>query len=295
MKQDDRALLAVVILTLNEELNLPKALASVGGRAPVVIVDSQSTDRTEQIAREHGAEFIVHRFVDYSSQRNFALEQVQDRFRWIFFLDADEELTPALWDELLRTCEEDAIDGGYVRWDVRMLGHRLKYGAFVGSLQLRLMRPEQARFTRAINERVDDRNMRTRVLKGLLIHRDARPLTEWFIKHVGYARKEALAYLDGADHKRGLEGFGLRTKAARTIGLRWAYNHLPLFVRPFIMGTRTLVLQGAWRDGLPGLVHAGMHALWYPMLIDLLIYEERLRRAGVLDEEYAPRPPEGLR
>ena len=287
---DGRAPLAVVILTLNEEQNLPKALASIGGRAPVVIVDSQSTDRTAEIARAHGAEFIVHRFVDYSSQRNFALEQVQHRFRWIFFLDADEEFTPELWAEVVRTCEEDQVDGAYVRWDVRMLGHQLKYGAFVSSLVLRLMRPEQARFTRAINERVDDRTMRTKVLRSLLVHRDARPLTDWFTKHVGYARKEALAYLDGADHERGLAGFGLRTKAARTIGLRWAYNKIPLFVRPFVMHARALVLQRAWRDGLPGLIHAGMHALWYPMLIDLLIYEERLRRAGVLDEEYAPRP-----
>jgi hypothetical protein len=69
---------------------------------------------------------------------------------------------------------------------------------------LRLMRPERARFGRGINERVDDRALRVAVLKTRLIHRDARPLSHWFIKHVEYARKEALAYLDGVDHQRGL-------------------------------------------------------------------------------------------
>lgn len=279
---DERALLMVVILTLNEEQNLPKALASIGGRAPVLIVDSESTDRTAEIARAHGAEFVVHRFVDYASQRNFALESVQPRTRWVFFLDADEEFTPALWDEVLATCEADAVDGAYVRWDVRMLGYKLRHGSFIGSEFLRLMRPEKARFTRAINERVDDRAMRTSSLHARLIHHDLHSLADWFTKHVAYARKEARAYFDSADH--GLAGFGLGTKARRMVGLRWAYNKLPLFVRPFAMGARAVFLQGAWRDGLPGLVHAGMHALWYPMVIDLLIFEEKLRRRGLLGD-----------
>ena len=285
---DARGLLAVVILTLNEELNLPKALASLGGRVPVMIVDSESTDRTAEIARLHGAEFVVNRFVDYASQRNFALERVQDRYRWIFFLDADEEFTPELFDEVVRTCEADQVDGAYVRWDVRMLGYPLKHGSFVGSEFLRLMRPELARFTRAINERVDDRAMRTSSLRSLLIHHDARSLADWFTKHVAYARKEARAYFEEVERGGGLAGFGLRTKAARTIGLRWAYNRLPLFVRPFVLGARAVVVHGAWLDGVPGLIHAGMHALWYPMVIDLLIFEEKLRRRGLL-----PRPPAG--
>jgi glycosyltransferase involved in cell wall biosynthesis len=278
MSDDGRALLAVVVLTLNEELNLPKALASVGGRVPVVIVDSESTDRTAEIARANGAEFIVNRFVDYATQRNFALEQVQDRFRWIFFLDADEEFTPELLDEVVRTAEADPDDGAYVRWDVRMLGYPLRHGSFVGSEFLRLMRPELARFTRAINERVDDRAMRTTSLRSLLVHHDARSLADWFVKHVSYARKEARAYFEDVDRGGGLAGAGLRTKAARTIGLRWAYNRMPLFVRPFMLGARAVVLQGAWLDGVPGLIHAGMHALWYPMVIDLLIFEEKLRQ-----------------
>ena len=284
-----RAPFAVVMLTFNEELNLPKALASIGARAPVIIVDSESTDGTAQVARDHGAEFIVHPFADYASQRNFALEQVADRYQWIFFLDADEEFSKELWDEVLATVAEDQVDGAYVRLDVRVLGHQLTHGEFSNSMVLRLMRPEKARFGRGINERVDDRELKIKVLRTRMIHRDARPLTHLFSKHIGYARKEALAYLDGVDRKRGLQGFGLRTKAARMIGIRWAYNKMPLFVRPFALNFRAVVVQGAWRDGLPGLMHAGMHALWYPMLIDLLIYEEKLRRAGVLAREFAPR------
>lgn len=287
---DTRAPFAVVMLTLNEQQNLPKALASIDGRAPVVIVDSGSSDATPQIAAAHGAELTTHAFVDYASQRNFALSLVADRFRWVFFLDADEEFDAALWAEVQRVCAADSVDGAYVRLDFRLLGHRMTHGEFSRSMVLRLMRPELARFGRGINERVDDRALRISVLKSRLIHRDVRPLSQWFTKHVEYARKEAQAYVDGVDRQRGLQGFGLRTKAARMVGIRWAYNKLPLFVRPFANSLRAMVVQGAWRDGLPGLMFAGMHTLWYPMLIDLLIYEEKLRRAGVLEREAAPKP-----
>lgn len=281
--------IAVVILTLNEELNLPKALASVAGRCPVVVVDSGSRDGTEAIARAHGAEFVVHPFKDYASQRNWALEQVEGRFAWVFFLDADEELTPKLWRELEATVKREDLDGAYVRLDVRLLGHRMVSGEFSRSKVLRLMRPKVARFGRGINERVDDKQMRVTVLEHRLVHRDARPIGEWFKKHVDYATREAMAYVDGLDRPQRLAEINLRTAAGRVAVLRRVYNKLPLFARPFLNYGRVMLLLGAWRDGLAGVFHAGMHALWYPLLVDLLIYEELLRREGKLAEEYAPR------
>ncbi|MBA3548178.1 MAG: glycosyltransferase family 2 protein [Nannocystis sp.] len=280
----------IVILTKDEELNLPKALASIAGRCPVVIVDSGSRDRTEAIAREGGAEFVYNRFEDYARQRNWALEQVQDRFAWIYFLDADEELTPALWEEIQRTIRRDDIDGAYVRWDVRILGKQMIRGEFKNAMMLRLMRPTIARFRRGINERVDDSSMRITLLKERMIHRDAKPLGELFKKHVEYARREALAYLDGLQNPQPRGKLNLRTKAGRVAVLRGIYNRMPLFVRPFVNYGRVMLLLGAWRDGVQGVIHAGMHALWYPMMIDLLIYEELLRRDGVLAREFAPRP-----
>src|SRR5687768_12867297 len=92
--------LVVIVLTLDEGDNLGKALASVGSHAPVLVVDSGSTDATLDIARRHGAEILEHAFVDYASQRNYALDHVRDAYRWVFFLDADEEIPPELWDEI---------------------------------------------------------------------------------------------------------------------------------------------------------------------------------------------------
>ena len=267
--------LVVIILTKDEEANLAKALASIGSRAPVVVVDSGSTDRTLEIARAHEVELYENPFVDYAHQRNFALDQVRDRFEWTFFLDADEEITPELWFDIEATIDRNEVDGAYVGLTFHVLGRELRHGAFARAAILRLMRTKDARFTRGTNERVDDSQMRVTLLPSKLKHDDAKPLSAWFRKHVRYAEREANHYLEDKANDRGLEGFNLRTKAGRTIGARWAYNKLPLFVRPWVHFARTVVWQSGWRDGIPGILYAGMQSLWYPMVIDILIYEKR--------------------
>lgn len=270
--------LVVIILTLNEEPNLAAALASVGGRAPVLVLDSGSTDATAAIAREGGAELHVRKFDDYATQRNHSLDLVRERYRWALFLDADERMTPALWDEIEGVLPRDDVDGVYIGWVFEVLGHDLRHGSFGIASNLRLMKTAAARFGRATHERVDDRQMRVMRLEQKIRHADAKPLAEWFRKHVKYAEWEARHYVEGTDLQRGLEGFSLRTKAGRTVGVRWVYNKLPLFVRPFLHFGRSVVLLGAWRDGLPGLMYASMQSLWYPMMIDLFIVEEKRRR-----------------
>gem|GEM_PF-332747 len=270
--------LAVIVLTLDEEWNLQKAMASVPAGIPVIVIDSGSTDRTKAIARDLGAELHEHAFEDYASQRNFALQMTRDRFRWVFFLDADEEITEELWQDVVATIARDDVDGAYVGLTLRMLGRELRHGG-VGHYQgLRLMRPDKAKFVRGINERVDDSELRTVRLYSKILHYDLKPITQWFMKHVRYAEREANAYLVGRNERRGLQGFKLSTKGSRMIGIRWAYDKLPLFIRPFFQFGRALVWQSGWKDGLAGLMFAGMQSLWYPMIIDLLIFEARLRR-----------------
>jgi glycosyltransferase involved in cell wall biosynthesis len=270
--------LVVIILTLNEEPNLPAALASVGDRAPVLVLDSCSTDATQAIARDAGAELAVRPFDDYSTQRNHALDLVRDRYRWVLFLDADERMEPELWDEVEAVLPREDIDGVYIGWVFEVLGRDLRHGSFGIASNLRLMKTTKARFGRATHERVDDSDMRVMRLHHKIRHADAKPLAEWFRKHIRYAQWEAKHYVDGTDAQRGLKGFGLRTKAERMVGVRWVYNKLPLFIRPVLHFGRTVVLHSAWRDGLPGLMYASMQSLWYPMMIDLFIVEEKWRR-----------------
>jgi glycosyltransferase involved in cell wall biosynthesis len=271
--------LCVAILTLDEAVNIRKAITSIGGRVPVIVVDSESSDATVEIARALGAEVHIRKFDNYASQRNHAIDLVRDRFDWVFFLDADEAVDKDVWGEIETTITRAEIVGAYVGLRVRILGYEFKHGGAGNYLALRLLRTDRLRFIRSINERVDDQGLPTIRLRNKLVHEDLRPLAQLFQKHIRYAQREAAVYLDGEDRARGLQGFGLRTRGARVIGMRWVYQRLPLFVRPFVRFGKTMVLHSAWRDGIPGIMLAAMQSLWYPMMIDLFIHEaKRLRK-----------------
>ena len=97
----DRVSLAVVILTRDEEQNLPHALATVAGWATEVwVVDAGSTDRTVDIAAAAGARVVSHAFTGYAAQRTWALRSLPFGVDWVLFLDADEAVMPELRDEL---------------------------------------------------------------------------------------------------------------------------------------------------------------------------------------------------
>ena len=98
---------SILILTLNEEADLPECLRSVAWCDDVVVLDSGSTDATKAIAREAGARFFSHPFEGFAAQRNWGLDNIEFKHDWVFHLDADERFTEALRAE----CEA-AIAGG---------------------------------------------------------------------------------------------------------------------------------------------------------------------------------------
>jgi glycosyltransferase involved in cell wall biosynthesis len=92
--------ISATIITRNEERNLPRLLASLGCCDEIVVVDSGSTDRTVEIAREHGARVMVREWAGYAGQKNFAAGQAANS--WILALDADEELSRELQADIAR-------------------------------------------------------------------------------------------------------------------------------------------------------------------------------------------------
>src|SRR5262245_55130344 len=87
---------SVLILTLNEERDLPRCLASVSACDDVVVLDSGSTDQTTAQARAAGAQVFTRTFDNFAGQRNHAQREIPFRHRWVFHLDADEQFTPEL-------------------------------------------------------------------------------------------------------------------------------------------------------------------------------------------------------
>src|SRR4051812_39586709 len=93
---------SILILTLNEERNLPECLGSVGWARDVVVLDSYSSDRTIDIARERGARVVQRRFDNWAAHQNWAMENIEFANRWVFYIDADERMTPELQAEVER-------------------------------------------------------------------------------------------------------------------------------------------------------------------------------------------------
>ena len=94
-------MISVLILTFNEEANLPRCLKSVAWSDDVLVVDSFSTDRTVEIAKKFGARVLEREFDHFAGQRNFGLDMGELRHDWVLHLDADEVVTEALRDEMI--------------------------------------------------------------------------------------------------------------------------------------------------------------------------------------------------
>ena len=121
--------LSAVIITLNEEANLTRTLASVAWADEIVVLDSGSTDRTRDIAESFHAKFLVEPWKGFAAQKNSALAKANGD--WILSLDADEEVEPALADEIKETLGRNPTETGF--WIPRknfFLGRWIRHGGF---------------------------------------------------------------------------------------------------------------------------------------------------------------------
>src|SRR5215468_375938 len=135
--------LSIAIVALNEEANLPRTLASVRWADEIVVVDSGSTDRTRDIAGEYGARVIVEPWRGYTAQKNYALELCTKD--WILSLDADEEVSPELVEQIRAALIGPAKFDGYSMPRKNLFLDRwMKHGGFYPDPKLRLFRRGKA-------------------------------------------------------------------------------------------------------------------------------------------------------
>jgi glycosyltransferase involved in cell wall biosynthesis len=137
--------ISVAIITLNEEENIRECLESVSWADEIVVVDSGSTDRTVEIAKELTARVIHNDWPGYVAQKNFALDATTGE--WVLCLDADERCTPELQKAILEALEKPGdADGFAMRRHVRYLGRWINHGGWYPDWKVRLVRREKARW-----------------------------------------------------------------------------------------------------------------------------------------------------
>jgi glycosyltransferase involved in cell wall biosynthesis len=244
-------MVSVLILTLNEEKNLPGCLASVAGFDDIVLLDSGSTDRTVEIARAAGARVFVHPFRDFASQRNHAHETIPFRHSWVLHLDADEIVTPELAAELTGLNPSAPCDGYYIAPRMMFHGHWLRRCTDFPAWQARCVRAQGFRFIQTGHGQREAPDMRMGYLQANYLHDiSVDNETEWEERHQRYARAEAAQFL-AADETvaQTLQKFFAGPALARRRALKRLSYTLP--ARPLFRFLYQYVLRGGALDG-PG-------------------------------------------
>jgi glycosyltransferase involved in cell wall biosynthesis len=147
----------VVVITKNEEANIARCLLSVRWAPETIVVDAFSTDRTADLARQAGARLYQRAWPGYGAQKNFGIAQA--RLPWILSIDADEQVTPALAEEIEERLQREPVESGYrVYVPTFFMGRPLRhYGrARREPGHLRLFRKDRGRFDgRIVHECVE--------------------------------------------------------------------------------------------------------------------------------------------
>ncbi len=280
--------LSVVILTYNEEVNLPACLESVEGLdCEVFVIDSGSTDRTAEIARDAGAEVIFHEFETQAQQLNWALEHLSLKGEWVLRLDADERLTHGLADELgsvLPSLSPD-IAGLYLKRRVYFLGRWMRHGGYYPTWLLRVWRNGCAQS----EDRLMDEHMvllrgHAAYLQHDIVEQNQKGLLAWIERQNRYSSREAVALVNGS----GEEGIRPQLFGTPEARRRWlkqnVYLRFPPFIRAFLYFVYRYVFQRGFLDGKEGLIFHFLHGCWYRFLIDGKIYELRKHRTTPLED-----------
>jgi glycosyltransferase involved in cell wall biosynthesis len=229
-----------IVITFNEEQNIRRCLESVAPFSDeIIVVDSLSTDRTVEIAREYATRVVEHEWLGYGRQKQLALDQA--RGEWVFSIDADEVVSPELAEEIGSLAPD--CDGYEVPRLVWYLGRWIRHSGWYPGYVLRLFRRQAARFSEdAVHESVQLAGPRRR-LRGDLLH---------------------YSYRDVAHHVAKINDF--TSLAARQMDERGRRAGLvSLALTPGMEFLKVYLLRRGFLDGYPGLVVSTLHA-WYVFL-----------------------------
>ena len=122
--------ITAIIPTLNEEIYIEDAIKSVSFADEIIVIDSYSNDKTIEIAEKFHVKIIKRKFDDFSSQKNFAIQQAS--YSWIYILDADERVTPELQKEILEAVKETLkiLLGSISKEELTLLERKLNLEGF---------------------------------------------------------------------------------------------------------------------------------------------------------------------
>lgn len=268
--------ISTIILTLNEEDNLPRCLSSLVWCQDVVVLDSFSTDRTLEVAESFGARVFQRQFDDYATQRNFGLNEIAYQNPWVLMIDADEkvpsDLVPELTEKanttgdicIYRLRRKDYFLG---RWIRRSSGYPTWFG--------RLIKIGHVRVERAINEEYNT-DGEIGFLQGHLHHYPFnKGFASWIDKHNRYSTMEADLICKGELAFPVLSESMSKDPAKRRRAVKALIYRMPF--RPLLMFLALYVIRRGFLDGKAGLIFCLLRS-YYEFMINCKVEEMTLRQ-----------------
>ncbi|HET7104671.1 MAG TPA: glycosyltransferase family 2 protein [Terracidiphilus sp.] len=299
----EKSSLAVVMLTHNEEMHLPRALRCIRHVAQeIFVVDSYSTDATVELARAGGATVLQHPFQNYARQYAWAMENAPITAEWVMRLDADEIVEEDLAEEIrvkLPALPPD-VTGVVLNRKTVFQGRVIRHGGRLPLMLLRIWRRGKAR----IEDRWMDEHMyltegRPVTFKGGFADHSLRDLTFFTSKHNHYASREALEVLNQRMHLFASD-FSLREKPgtpqakSKRLIKDAIYNRIPYEISALLYFLYRYVLQLGFLDGREGLVYHVLQGFWYRFLVGAKLRELQRAVGNVSGREEVVRELERL-
>jgi glycosyltransferase involved in cell wall biosynthesis len=266
----------VIVLTLNEEPNIRRCLASLAWADQVVVVDSGSTDDTARLAAQAGAEVVEQPWLGFGAQRETAMRLPLIRHDWVYVCDADEWVSPQLATEIAGCLEDPDCAAFSQRFRLVFMGTWIRHcGWYSGSWNVRLLDRRYAKYDGVLvgeRLRVDGR---VRRLRHDIVDEDLKGVAAWLRKHVRYAEldrerrsraprlRERLRALRERDNGR---------PVVRSVLKELVFPAIP--AKPAALFCYMYLARGGFLDGMAGLRFCLYHA-WYEVCVGSLRAEAR--------------------
>ena len=259
---------SVLILTKNEEQNLPGCLQSVSWADEIHVYDSFSEDATIAIARDHGALITQRVFDNWAEHQNWGLRNIAFKHPWVLYLDADERVTTALVQGIAQAIEKP---DSYVAFQI--LRRDFFQGCALTHVQTspyyqRLFRPEKMRYERLVNP-VSLPDGPVGKVEGFLNHFPfSKGISQWLERHNSYSSFEARQIMN---NRLSHSGFSLKKAVSSSDFHEKRFHQKEIFyrlpARPLVKFCLLYFLKRGFLDGKGGLTYAVLQSIYEYMIV----------------------------
>jgi glycosyltransferase involved in cell wall biosynthesis len=269
-------MISVIILTKNEEKDLPKCLDALQWADDIHVLDSYSTDKTIEIVRSRNIHVAFNQFRSFGAQRNFALENLALKYDWILFLDADEIVTDGFKTSILKAIKEadQETAGFYCCWKMMLENTWLKHCDNFPKWQFRLLKKGRAKFTDfGHGQKEDQVNGKIEYIKEPYLHYGfSKGWFNWIERHNKYSTLEAQSRLFSCPP---IKNIFSGVSSIRNPALKSWLSKIPGW--PVLRFIQSYVLNLGFLEGGAGFIYCTNMA-YYEFLIQIKIRELKRQR-----------------